>query len=94
MTKAIIFYLHVHQPYRVRHYTVFDSGTSHNYFDAAYEDKTSNERILKKVAEKSYLPTNSRLLQLLEENPEFKLNLSMSGTAIEQLERWLSLIHI
>jgi alpha-amylase len=88
MSKAIILYLHVHQPYRVRHYTVFDSGVNHNYFDAAYDDKTSNERILRKVAEKSYLPTNSRLLQLLENNPQFKLNLSMSGTVIEQLERW------
>lgn len=88
MNKAIVLYLHVHQPYRLRHYTVFDSGVKHNYFDADYEAKTSNERILKKVAEKSYLPANARLLQLLEDNPEFKLSLSITGTAIEQLERW------
>jgi alpha-amylase len=88
MSKAIVLYLHVHQPYRVRHYTVFDSGTHHDYFDAPYEDRTSNERILKKVAEKSYLPTNARLLQLLNDNPQFKLSLSMSGVAIEQMQRW------
>lgn len=88
MSKAIVLYLHVHQPYRVRHYTVFDSGVHHDYFDAAYEDRTSNERILKKVAEKSYLPTNARLLQLLRDNPQFKLSLSMSGVAIEQMQRW------
>ncbi len=88
MKKAIVLYLHVHQPYRVRHYTVFDSGVKHDYFDAEFEDQTSNERILKKVAEKSYLPTNTRLLKLLEENPEFKLSLSITGTVIEQLEKW------
>lgn len=88
MSKAIVLYLHVHQPYRIRHYTIFDAATNHNYFDAAYEDQTSNERILKKVAEKSYLPTNQRLLKLLEDNPEFKLSLSITGTVIEQLEKW------
>jgi len=88
MSKAIVLYLHVHQPYRIRHYTVFDSGIDHNYFDAAYDSQTSNERILKKVAEKSYLPTNARLLELLRTNPQFKLSLSITGTVIEQLERW------
>jgi alpha-amylase len=67
---------------------VFDSGAQHNYFDSAYSDPASNERILQKVAEKSYLPTNARLLQLLKDNPEFKLSLSLSGIVIEQLERW------
>jgi alpha-amylase len=88
MSRAIVLYLHVHQPYRIRHYTVFDSGSQHDYFSAAYEDDTSNERILRKVAEKSYIPTNRHLLQLLEENPGFKLSLSITGTVIEQLERW------
>ena len=83
MKKAIVLYLHVHQPYRVRHYTLFDSGVNHDYFDAAYDDQTSNERILKKVAEKSYLPTNARLLKLLKHNPEFKLSFSITGTAMD-----------
>ncbi|MEJ0072940.1 MAG: glycoside hydrolase family 57 protein [Candidatus Saccharibacteria bacterium] len=86
--KAIVLYLHVHQPFRIRHYTVFDSGVNHDYFNAAYEDDASNERIAKKVAEKSYLPTNARLLQLLHDNPQFKLSLSITGTVIEQLEKW------
>lgn len=86
--KAIVLYLHVHQPYRVRHYTVFDAGVDHGYFDAPFNDDTNNERIVKKVAEKSYLPTNAHLLQMLHENPEFKLSLSITGTVIEQLEKW------
>ena len=88
MSKAIVLYLHVHQPFRIRHYTVFDTAVSHNYFAASYDDQESNERILHKVAEKSYLPTNARLLQLLNDNPDFKLSLSITGTVIEQLEQW------
>lgn len=88
MSKAIVLYLHVHQPYRVRHYTIFDAAVNHDYFDTAYEDRTSNERIIHKVAEKSYIPTNTRLLQLLHKHPEFKLSLSITGTVLEQLERW------
>jgi alpha-amylase len=88
VSQALVLYLHVHQPFRVRHYTVFDSGVSHNYFEAGHEDKANNEQILRKVAEKSYLPANARLLQLLHDNPDFKLSLSITGTIIEQLERW------
>lgn len=86
--KAIVLYLHVHQPYRVREYTIFDVGQRHDYFDAPYDDGTSNERIIHKVAQKSYLPTNHRLLAMLKKYPEFKLSMSITGTVIEQLERY------
>ncbi len=86
--KAIVLYMHVHQPYRIRHYTIFDTAFNHDYFDAHYDSDASNERILKKVADKSYLPTNQRLLELLNNHPEFKLSLSITGTIIEQLEKW------
>ena len=86
--KAIVLYLHVHQPYRVQHYTVFDSGVKHDYFGSSYEDRANNEQIFKKVASKSYLPTNARLLQLMQDNANFKISLSITGTVIEQMERW------
>ncbi|HSW74654.1 MAG TPA: glycoside hydrolase family 57 protein [Candidatus Saccharimonadales bacterium] len=88
MSRALVLYLHVHQPYRVRHYTIFDVGTDHDYFGAPYDDRTSNERIIHKVAEKSYVPTNQRLLKLLQTHPEFRLSMSITGTVIEQLEKW------
>jgi len=88
MSKAIVLYLHVHQPYRVRQYSIFDAAVSHDYFNPAYDDRTSNERIIHKVAEKSYLPTNRHLLELLRAHPEFKLSLSITGTVLEQLEQW------
>lgn len=89
MSRAIVLYLHVHQPFRVRHYTIFDAGVNHDYFfHMPYEDRTSNERIVHKVAEKSYIPTNARLLELLNKHPEFRLSISITGTVIEQLEMW------
>lgn len=88
MSKAIVLYLHVHQPYRIRHYTIFDAANNHNYFDAPYDARESNEQVIRKVADKSYIPTNQHLLALLNENPEFKLSLSITGTVLEQLERW------
>jgi alpha-amylase len=88
MSKAIVMYLHVHQPYRVRHYSIFDISANHNYFMADYHDRTNNERIIHKVAEKSYIPTNRKLLQLLQEHPEFRISMSITGTVLEQLEKW------
>ena len=88
MNKAIVLYLHVHQPYRVRHYTVFDAAVKHDYFEAQKGHGTNNADILRKVAEKSYIPTNALLLELLEQHPEFKLSLSITGTVLEQFEAW------
>ncbi len=88
MSKAIVLYLHVHQPYRVRHYTIFDAGTRHNYFEAPEGDRTNNKDILQKVAQKSYIPTNAKLIELLHKHPELKLSLSITGTVLEQLEKW------
>jgi alpha-amylase len=88
MSQAIVLYLHVHQPFRVRHYTVFDSGVYHDYFDAGPGERENNQDILQKVAAKSYIPTNQHLLELLTEHPEFKLSLSITGTVLEQLEKW------
>jgi alpha-amylase len=86
--KAIVLYLHVHQPYRIRHYTIFDAAKNHDYFDSHYDDEVNNERIFRKVADKSYIPTNRSLLKLLQRHPEFKLSLSITGTIIDQMIKW------
>jgi alpha-amylase len=88
MSKAIVLYLHAHQPWRLRHYTIFDAAHAHNYFDTNPADDNDNQRVLQKVARKSYIPTNAKLRQLLDKHPQFKLNLSITGSLIEQLERW------
>ena len=87
MAKSIQLYLHVHQPWRIREYTAFDTGADHNYFTAAPHSGTNNASILRKVANKSYLPTNRILLDLLKKYPDFKLSISITGTFIEQCEQ-------
>lgn len=88
-TRGITLYLHVHQPWRVRKYSVFDTGEIHDYFDEPdYDTDRNNEQVLRKVADKSYRPMNALLLKLLNTHPEFKVSLSITGTFIEQAERW------
>lgn len=87
MKKGITLYLHVHQPWRVRPYSVFDIANHHHYF-AGHDNRTNNQAILQKVAEKSYRPMNALLETLLERHPDFKVSLSITGTFIEQAELW------
>ena len=86
--RSIVLYLHVHQPYRLRHYTIYDSGVDHNYFNANDDSDKNNQKLIKKVAEKSYIPTNNKLIDLLNRYPEFKLSLSITGTVLTQMEQW------
>jgi len=90
MTKrGITLYLHMHQPYRVRKYSVFDIANQHDYFDdPAYNTERNNEQVFKKVADKSYRPMNALLERLLNEYPEFRVSLSITGTFLEQAEKW------
>ncbi len=89
MAKSIQLYLHVHQPWRLREYTAFDTGANHNYFDAPASSAINNANILRKVANKSYLPTNRLLTELLTKYPGFKLSISITGTFIDQCEQYM-----
>jgi len=87
--RGIVLYLHVHQPWRVRQYSIFDTATRHDYFDEQNQDTDrNNERVLRKVADKSYRPMNALLEKLLNQHPDFKVSLSITGTFIEQAEKW------
>lgn len=88
MSKSIVLYLHVHQPFRIGEYSMYDIENRSDYFESAYTSRTSNERIVKKVAEKSYIPTNQLLIKLLNEHPEFTLSISITGTVIEQFAQY------
>lgn len=87
--RGITLYLHVHQPLRVREYSVFDTSIDHNYFiDPDVLSGRNNEKIFNKVADKSYRPMNALLEKLLKKHDDFKLSLSITGTFIEQAEQW------
>ena len=87
--KSVVLYLHVHQPYRISPYSIFKAGYEHDYFsDDRAKDDARNQSVLKKVALKSYGPTNAMLLDMLNTYPEFRLSMSITGTFIEQCEAW------
>ncbi len=80
--RTICLYFQVHQPFRFRNYRFFDIGNDHYYYD-----DYSNESILKKVAEKSYLPANRLMLDLIKKHKgNFKISYSISGIALKQFE--------
>lgn len=80
--------MHVHQPLRVRSYSVFDTGTNHDYFSASDDTDQNNKKVFLKVADKSYRPMNALLEKLLAAHPDFCFSLSITGTFIEQAEQY------
>jgi alpha-amylase len=87
--RGIVLYLHVHQPFRVRPYSVFDTGVQHDYFSTRDNGALwDNQATFLQVAEKSYRPMNALLLKLLATHPDFRFSLSISGTFIEQAKLW------
>jgi alpha-amylase len=86
--KGLVLYLHVHQPWRVRDYSIFDTASQHEYFNDNSETDRNNKKVFNKVADKSYRPMNRVLRELLEANPDFKVSLSITGTFVEQAEAY------
>jgi len=84
---SICFYFQVHQPHRIRRdFNFFSIGS-----DQAYEDDDKNCTILRKVAEKCYLPMNQLILELIHSTKgQFKVAYSISGTALDQFETYNS----
>ena len=82
--KTICFYFQVHQPFRLRRYIFFEIGN-----DSYYYDDFKNKSLLKRIAQKCYLPTNQLLLDLIAKHgKKFNVTFSISGTALEQFERY------
>ncbi len=80
--KSVCLFFQVHQPFRHRRYRFFDIGNDHYYYD-----DYANETIMRKIAERSYLPTNQLLLKLADElEGKFKVAFSITGMALEQFE--------
>lgn len=83
---SVCFYFQVHQPHRVKKYRIFDIGNDPDYFNDDSDANTNNGKIMRKVAEKCYLPANRTMLELLNKHPEFKITYSLSGVFLEQCE--------
>ncbi len=82
--RTICFYFQVHQPFRLRRYRFFDIGNDHHYYD-----DFANRTIMRKVADKCYLPTNQLMYDLIQEyGNRFRISYSISGTALDQFEMY------
>ena len=80
----VCFYFQVHQPHRLKPYSFFDIGNDH-----FYEDDEKNAAILRKVAEKCYIPANKLMLELIRRmEGRFRISYSISGTAMDQFQRF------
>lgn len=89
MSKCgVTLYLHVHQPWRIRQYSIFDVAHQHDYFSGGHNPAQDNEKIFRKVANKSYRPMNALLEKMLQHHADFKLSLSLSGSFLEQAEQY------
>jgi alpha-amylase len=73
----------VHQPRRLRPLGFFDIGSTEANFDDSL-----NKNIIRKVAKKCYQPVNLMLLSLIQQHPNLRITFSISGVALEQLEKY------
>ncbi|MBN2562255.1 MAG: glycoside hydrolase family 57 protein [Phycisphaerae bacterium] len=77
---SVCLYFQVHQPSRLRRYSVFDT-------DRDYFDDHRNGEICRKVAAKCYLPANQCMYDLIERNSgRFRIAYSITGVMLDQLE--------
>ena len=83
--KSVCFCFKIHQPFRLKRYRFFDIGNDHYYYDDFADDE-----IISRVAAHSYIPMANTLLEMVEKsNKSFKFAVSISGTAIEQLQLYV-----
>ncbi len=79
---SVVFYFQVHQPHRLRRYSIFD-------VDPFYFDDKANGEICRKVADKCYRPTTNLILDLVRRHKgNFRVSYSITGTVLDQLERF------
>jgi alpha-amylase len=80
--SSVCFYFQVHQPFRLRKASYQDFRNGHHYFD-----EHANGAIMRKVAQKCYLPMNHLLKELIQRfDGKFKVSFSITGVAVEQMQ--------
>ncbi len=80
--RTICLYFEIHQIIHLKRYRFFDIGKDHYYYD-----DYANETSINEVAERSYIPALTALIEMVKKSEgAFKVALSVSGVALEQLE--------
>jgi alpha-amylase len=76
---SVVFYFQVHQPFRLKRYSVFDA---HPF----YFDTKKNGDICRKVADKCYRPATSLILDMVKRHKgNFRVSYAITGVVLEQL---------
>jgi len=79
---SVCFYFQVHQPFRLRRYSVFDT-------DRHYFDDQKNAELCRKIATNCYLPANQMLLETIRRyDGRFRVAFSLTGAFIEQCQQY------
>jgi alpha-amylase len=80
---SVCFYFQMHQPFRLRRYSVFDT-------DRHYFDHHQNADICRKVAEKCYIPASQMFLETIRKHDgRFRFAMSLTGSLLEQLQLYV-----
>lgn len=91
MVDKIILGFEVHQPFRIRKDAFWNPRFKGNTIERFF-DMESNKEIFERVKRKCYIPATKIILEEIEnaedEGREVKFFFSLSGTFIEQAEKW------
>lgn len=79
----ICLYLHMHQPYRLKEFSLEELGHEKGYFTA---ESDLNREVFDKIAQKSYFPMLRLIDKLLKKEPKFKISFSITGVWLEQAQ--------
>ena len=89
MTSVCV-YFQIHQPFRLRWF--WPNGAPQKGLEDYYFDNGLNEWTFHKVAGKCYWPATQNIManidRLKGQNRKFKVSYSLSGSILEQMERW------
>jgi alpha-amylase len=80
--RQLVLCFQVHQPNRLRELN--SPGES----DQQLFDDDLDREIMQRISKTCYLPTNNLLMRLIEQYPEIRIAFSISGVALEQMERY------
>ncbi len=79
---SVVFYFEVHQPHRLKPYSVFHT-------DPFYFDEDKNGAICRKVADKCYRPATKLILDLVRKHEgNFRVSYALTGTVIDQWKKF------
>lgn len=87
MADTVSFYFHIHQPVRLRKFSIYHDGQ--RSMKKAYFDDGLNKEIFSRVAKKCYLPATKAIFEnLVEYDGAYRMAFSITGVWVEYAKRY------